>query len=757
MIPAHVKKLLQDVYGTRWGEAWLEWWLFDGKGGFIPGTRGFGRAATANPPDDRAVFWSAGLLKPGTDRADANVEGLKTFVMDDVGKVAGKSEIDPDLLEMLMPQPTSRPESSPGNEQWQWCFSDTMAEDVVTALRRSLPFQSHATAMSNLIRVPMGISGKPGIVHEVTDLGRGPVYTADEFVRLCGGLKVPVRPTRQVVASLLAPTEGAVEDILQCLPNNGTAPYCDSEPAWYNFCQALHGATGGKRLDLWQGWCAQWPHAQMRDIEGTWERQRPISSGWVTLTMYADKWGSDRGALARALFNDGVVPPEVSDVNNGDNSSRMLTVNDFRSVVGEVDFVHVGTAGFWKAASVDANVAPVDVGGLKPVKATAWMRAYRKVTELSWLPGQPRLIEGMCIGVSGLQRRAQHTIFNLYQPPVAVPSNGNAIRWIELVQRLWPLEAEEIINWFAHRVQKPGEKCNHALVLGGAPGIGKDTVIAPVRKAVGDHNCYDIMPSDLKTNFNDYMRTVMLVINELRDDGSISQYALYEKCKTLIAAPPDIVSINSKYLRPYKVPNVCGVVMTTNYLQTGLYLPASDRRHLVCWSDEPAIAAGDGRLADMWKWLEGGGHDEVAEYLRTHDISGFDPKAPPRKTAAFDEVAVASGSPEERALGDKVEKLGSPTIVRINDLKSKADDAFTDSDAAGLDDFLTSHKYRRAAAEALGRAGYKAVPNPSRQDGRWIIGGKPETVYGRKGMGVEELRALARKLSAVGDSGGGNA
>jgi hypothetical protein len=159
----------------------------------------------------------------------------------------------------------------------------------------------------------------------------------------------------------------------------------------------------------------------------------------------------------------------------------------------------------------------------------------------------------------------------------------------------------------------------------------------------------------------------------------------------------------------------------------------------------------------MWKWLEGGGHHEVAEYLRTHDISGFDPKAPPRKTAAFDEVAVASGSPEERALGDKVEKLGLPTIVRITDLKSKGDDAFTDADAAGLDDFLTSHKYRRAAAEALGRAGYKAVPNPSRQDGRWLIGGKPETVYGRKGLGVEELRALARKLGAADNSGGGSA
>ena len=31
-------------------------------------------------------------------------------------------------------------------------------------------------------------------------------------------------------------------------------------------------------------------------------------------------------------------------------------------------------------------------------------------------------------------------------------------------------------QWFAHRVQRPGEKINHALVLGGDQGIGKDAI-----------------------------------------------------------------------------------------------------------------------------------------------------------------------------------------------------------------------------------------------------------------------------------------
>jgi hypothetical protein len=35
------------------------------------------------------------------------------------------------------------------------------------------------------------------------------------------------------------------------------------------------------------------------------------------------------------------------------------------------------------------------------------------------------------------------------------------------VKRLYPDEAEDIINWHAQRVQFPGEKINYALVMGG--------------------------------------------------------------------------------------------------------------------------------------------------------------------------------------------------------------------------------------------------------------------------------------------------
>jgi hypothetical protein len=44
----------------------------------------------------------------------------------------------------------------------------------------------------------------------------------------------------------------------------------------------------------------------------------------------------------------------------------------------------------------------------------------------------------------------------------------------------------------AHRVQYPGDKINHALVFGGNPGIGKDTIAEPLKPAVGWWNFHEI-------------------------------------------------------------------------------------------------------------------------------------------------------------------------------------------------------------------------------------------------------------------------
>jgi hypothetical protein len=61
-----------------------------------------------------------------------------------------------------------------------------------------------------------------------------------------------------------------------------------------------------------------------------------------------------------------------------------------------------------------------------------------------------------------------------------------------------------------HRRQRPWEKPNHALVLGGPPGIGKDTALEPIKRAIGTKNFVEISPQHLLGQFNGFVKSVIL-------------------------------------------------------------------------------------------------------------------------------------------------------------------------------------------------------------------------------------------------------
>jgi len=92
---------------------------------------------------------------------------------------------------------------------------------------------------------------------------------------------------------------------------------------------------------------------------------------------------------------------------------------------------------------------------------------------------------------------AMHT----YRPSTLRPGNprGSAT-WVKHLHKLYPQEARHIIAFLAHRVQRPKEKINHAIVLGGPRGIGKDTMLEPVKHAVGPWNFCEASPKAILGN-----------------------------------------------------------------------------------------------------------------------------------------------------------------------------------------------------------------------------------------------------------------
>jgi hypothetical protein len=359
---------------------------------------------------------------------------------------------------------------------------------------------------------------------------------------------------------------------------------------------------------------------------------------------------------------------------------------------------------------------------------------------MTWVPGEPMLIHDRLLIETGWVNKPGDTTFNLYHPPIVQGGDPRkALPWVRLVFKVFGKDAKHIIRWFAHRAQRPQEKINHGLVLGGAPGIGKDTILAPVRQAIGEWNFQEVAPKEMFGTFNPHNRAVILRVNETRDLGEVTQFAFYDHMKQYLAAPPETLPTNEKYIKNYYLPNVCGVVFTTNNKENGMYLPPDDRRHYVAWSDRKQEDFPAGFWQKLWDWYDDGGFAHVAAYLRQCDLSRFRPKEPPLKTPAFRDIANANRATEETALQDALDFLARPAAVTIEQVLT-----YPNYD---LGEWLRDRKNRRIVPKHFRECGYTVVRNPDRETGLWVINEQRQMVYAQEGLSPRDRLNAARQLT----------
>lgn len=434
-------------------------------------------------------------------------------------------------------------------------------------------------------------------------------------------------------------------------------------------------------------------------------------------------------------------------INGHADGETSVTLADFWAHLPSHQYIFVPTREPWPSASVNSSIPPIPIGPKKYIKPSEWLDQNRPVQQMTWAPGMPMVIENRLVSGGGWIDHQGCRTFNLYQPPPAITGNGSlAGPWISHVQRVFPDEAEHIIRWLAHRVQRPGEKINHAIVLGGGQGIGKDTILEPVKHAVGCWNVAEIGPLQLMGRFNGFLKAVIVRISEARDQGDpgggrTDRYAVYEHCKTFTAAPPDVLRVDEKNLREYSILNVCGLIFTTNH-RDGIYLPADDRRHFVAWSDLTKEDFTEAYWREIYQWYSAGGIGHVAAYLASLDLSGFNPKAPPPKTPGFHRMVDAGRAPEDAELADVLDTLGDRAAVTLTDLATYATDGFRE--------WLQDRRNRRQIPHRLETAGYSPVRNDMANDGLWKIGGKRQAVYARRDLPERDRIVAASKLAREG-------
>ena len=175
-------------------------------------------------------------------------------------------------------------------------------------------------------------------------------------------------------------------------------------------------------------------------------------------------------------------------------------------------------------------------------------------------------------------------------------------------------------------VQKPGEKPQHGIVLSGGQGIGKDTLLKFIRDAVGEGNRRAISPDQLFGRFKSWAQSILLTIDEVRDADQKTKAALYEEAKTLLATADRLFGIEPKGGKIYYIRLCLRVIFTTNSPQ-GLHIPKDDRRLMVMHSDHPAVvepgAFPPGYFDRLHAWMDSGGVNAVAGFLRRIDVSGW--------------------------------------------------------------------------------------------------------------------------------------
>jgi hypothetical protein len=360
---------------------------------------------------------------------------------------------------------------------------------------------------------------------------------------------------------------------------------------------------------------------------------------------------------------------------------------------------------------------------------------------MTWAPGLPMVIQDRLIAEGGWIERPGVACFNLYLPPIIEPGNAaEAERWLDHIYKVFGKDdAGHIVKWLAHRVQRPQEKINHALVLGGHQGIGKDTLLEPVKYAVGPWNFSEVSPQHMLGRFNGFLKSVILRVNEARDLGEINRFSFYDHMKAYTAAPPDVLRVDEKNLREHSILNCCGVVITTNYKSNGIYLPADDRRHYVAFSDLTKKDFIDDYWKGIWGYYANGGIRHVAAYLAELDLSGFDPKAPPPKTAAFWAIVDANRAPEDAELADVLDELGNPNATTIAAITAKSTPPFSE--------WIADRKNRRVIPHRLKSCGYVPVRNDAAKDGLWKIKGARQVIYVKAELSVSDRLTAAGALT----------
>lgn len=417
---------------------------------------------------------------------------------------------------------------------------------------------------------------------------------------------------------------------------------------------------------------------------------------------------------------------------------RMAKLTDFYFDVEQCKFWDVVNGVLYTAQAVDALIPLADwpTRSVRDKNGSFRLQRIKPSTELqrnengsvvdcsTWWPGRELLLENELVTQRGTQTKSGAFTYNTYVGPDRTLLNNrrDPEKWIDHVKRLFPNEVEHdhFFDYCAHMLQRPEVKVNHGIVISGGQGIGKDTMLLPLRYGVGLWNTAEIGPDNIEDRFNPFVQSVMLVVNEVRPHNESHRASgFYNRMKPYLAAPPELLPMEMKQCHLVYVRNVMRVFLTTNDYQT-MYVPDEDRRLFIMHSFLPSLWANNEYFIDIFDYFKNGGMDAVVNWLLNRDISQFRAGSPPPMTAGKLQVLGSTKMIRRSIINDAFEAMvgegEEPPVFFLSDLKKIE----LNSGASFDDEGLLSAAFRHPSLiHKLQELGYEAHRPPEAKVWKW--------------------------------------
>jgi hypothetical protein len=586
-------------------------------------------------------------FKDGRPSASAaNCEYILVMVLDDVGdplKAPNRSPLAPTWII----------ETSAGSFQWGYAFSEQPSKvDFAAAIRAIADAGYTDPGACNPVRnfrLPGSINLKPGknnFAAQLIEFHPEREYTLDE---ICAALDVT-----PVAGVGLGPTpirlqDDGNDDVMAWLSDKGLLLRHTNPEGWAGVVCPNHGEhtdgnPEGRYHPANRAYCCL--HSHCIDLTSS------TFLDWVATNGGPQHAPGPREELLAAIMTTALAKLPDSGMFE-DTAAKVVQATDARSKRREM--VQLEKSDWYERfAYVQEDESFFDMCDRREISRSTFNALFRHIPcrsihngskiEASTCFDENRQLEGAhalvgityAAGEEVIVEREGHTYGNRWRDarPAGVP--GDVTRWLSHVTRMIPndFEREHFLNALAFKVQHPNRKINHAILIGGHPGSGKDTMMAPFFWAIGGkskQNCSLVKNEDLSSQWGYALECEVMEIAELRQSEARDRRALENALKPIIAAPPELLQVNRKGLHPYMALNRVFVVAFSNE-RAAISIPSDDRRWFCLWAEAGRLPEADA-LA-LWRWYDAGGFQAVASWLHTRDVSAFNPSAAPPMTEA---------------------------------------------------------------------------------------------------------------------------